>query len=264
MSLAGSRYAAGVEYDGSQFHGWQYQCGQSSVQEVVESALSYVADHSVRVIAAGRTDAGVHGIGQVIHFDSAQSRPLRGWLRGTNTRLPTGVTLSWVHPVDVKFHARYSAIARSYRYVLCNRMVPPTYLSRLVTWDHRTFNLTRMRSAARTLLGRHDFSAYRAASCQAHSPVRELRRLDVQQLDGWIWFDLLADAFLQRMVRNIVGVLLAIGAGEKEVDWAESVLQSRDRTRGGITAPAAGLYLVNAIYPDTYTGIRRMNPCRFW
>jgi|TARA_B100000809_G_scaffold255148_1_gene293288 tRNA pseudouridine38-40 synthase len=121
-----------------------------------------------------------------------------------------------------------------------------------------------MRSAARTLLGRHDFSAYRAASCQAHSPVRELRRLDVQQLDGWIWFDLLADAFLQRMVRNIVGVLLAIGAGEKEVDWAESVLQSRDRTRGGITAPAAGLYLVNAIYPDTYTGIRRMNPCRFW
>ncbi len=233
-------------------------------QEVVESALSYVADHSVRVIAAGRTDTGVHGIGQVIHFDSAQSRPLRGWLRGTNTRLPTGVTLSWVHPVDVKFHARYSAIARSYRYVLCNRTVPPTYLNRLVTWDCRTFNLTRMRSAARTLLGRHDFSAYRAASCQAHSPVRELRRLDVQQLDGWIWFDLLADAFLQRMVRNIVGVLLAIGAGEKEVDWAESVLQGRDRTRGGITAPAAGLYLVNAIYPDTYTGIRRMNPCRFW
>jgi tRNA pseudouridine38-40 synthase len=253
-----------VEYDGSQFHGWQYQCGQCSVQEAVESALSYVADHPVRVIAAGRTDTGVHGIGQVIHFDSAQSRSLRAWLRGTNAHLPTGVTLSWVHPVDAKFHARYSAIARSYRYVLCNREVPPTYLSRLVTWDYRRFNVTRMRSAARTLLGRHDFSAYRAAACQAHSPVRELRRLDIQQLDGWIWFDLLADAFLQRMVRNIVGVLLAIGAGEKEMDWAELVLQSRDRTQGGITAPAAGLYLVNAIYPDTYTGIRRMNPCRFW
>jgi hypothetical protein len=151
MSLEGSRYAAGVEYDGSQFHGWQYQCGQSSVQEVVESALSFVADHPIRVIAAGRTDTGVHGIGQVIHFDSAQSRSLRAWLRGTNTRLPTGVTLSWVQPVDVEFHARYSAIARSYRYVLCNRTVPPTYLSRLVTWDHRAFNLTRMRSAAQTV-----------------------------------------------------------------------------------------------------------------
>ena len=264
MSLEGSRYAAGVEYDGSQFHGWQYQCGQPSVQEAVESALSYVADDSVRVIAAGRTDTGVHGIGQVIHFDSAQSRPLRAWLRGANTRLPTGVTLSWVRPVDLKFHARYSAIGRSYRYVICNRSIPPTYLSQLVTWDYRTFDLMRMRSAARALLGRHDFSAYRASSCQAHSPVRELRCLDIQQVDGWIWFDLLADAFLQRMVRNIVGVLLAIGAGEKEVSWAQSVLQSRDRTQGGITAPAAGLYLVNVIYPDTYAGIPRMSPCRFW
>ncbi len=258
------RYAAGVEYDGSQFHGWQFQKGQASVQESVENALSCVAGDPIRVIAAGRTDSGVHALGQVIHFDSKRERSVGSWIRGANTHLPTGAVLRWVVPVGENFHARYSAIGRSYRYVICNRSTRPTYLYGRVAWDYRALNLERMRLAARSLLGRHDFTAYRAASCQARSPVRELLRLEANEVAGWVWFDLFADAFLQRMVRNIIGVLLDIGAGEQDVDWAAAVLSGRDRTKGGVTARAEGLYFINAKYSSDFPQIPTMEPCRFW
>lgn len=246
-----ARIALGVEYNGHGFVGWQFQDNGPSVQACVEEALGKVADHPVRVVCAGRTDTGVHALGQVVHFDSEAKRDLRAWVFGCNTHLPQGVAVVWAREVSDEFHARFGAKQRRYRYVILNRPVRPTFLAHRVSWEFRPLDASLMMEAARYLVGQHDFSAYRAAGCQAKSPVREVSRIDVWRQDDMVFVEIEANAFLHHMVRNISGVLLAIGSGEQSPQWARQVLESRDRTLAGMTAPAAGLYLLDVDYsPD--------------
>ena len=244
--------ACGVEYDGAGYSGWQAQPHAPSVQAVVEKALSKVANHPVQLCCAGRTDAGVHATHQVIHFETTAERREREWLLGGNTNLPDNVTLTWVRDVDDDFHARFSAEARSYRYVILTREVPSALLRRRVTWVHETLDAERMQAGARYLLGEHDFSSYRATACQAKSPVRTVHRLDISRQGDFIYLDIQANAFLHHMVRNIAGVLIAIGRGDRPVDWAAEVLTQRDRTLGGVTAPPDGLYFAEVEYPEAF------------
>lgn len=254
------RIALGVEYDGSRYGGWQAQSHDpDTLQARVEAALSRVADHPVQVICGGRTDAGVHASGQVIHFDTAAVRPMHAWVMGGNSHLPPDIGLRWAQPVADDFHARFSARRRAYRYVILNRPYRPALLSRRVSFDYRPLDAERMAEAAKPLLGEHDFSSYRAVACQARSPVRTLYRLDVQRQGELIILDIEANGFLHHMVRNIAGVLMAIGAGERPLDWSREVLESRDRSAGGVTAQPWGLYLVRVEYPPEF-GIPQLPP----
>ena len=243
------RIAAGVEYDGRRFHGWQTQGDERCVQDTVEAALSAVADAPIRVSCAGRTDTGVHALGQVIHFDSPVERPERAWVLGANTALPNDVSLRWARPVPDGFHARFSALSRSYRYFILDRSARSSLLAGRVTWIHRGLDAEAMRIAAEPLLGTHDFSSYRAIGCQAKHPVRTITHLAVQRVGEVIELRIRANAFLHHMVRNIAGVLIAIGRGDRGVGWAREVLEYRDRTLGGFTAPPDGLYLDRVEYP---------------
>jgi len=247
-----TRIALGVEYNGTPYCGWQYQDHSPSVQLEVETALSKVANHPVRVICAGRTDTGVHATEQVIHFDSEAERTEHSWVFGANANLPDSVSILWARSVSEEFHARFSAVRRRYRYVIFNRRVRPALLARRAVWEYRPLDEKRMAVAAEYLLGEQDFSSYRAIGCQARSPVRTLNYLRVQRQGELVILDLEANAFLQHMVRNIAGVLMAIGAGEQAPDWANEILQHRDRTRGGVTAPPDGLYLTGVDYPDEF------------
>lgn len=242
----------GVEYDGSRFHGWQTQVGVDTVQQRLETAISRVADHNVRIHCAGRTDTGVHGLGQVVHFDTSALRPPRNWLLGTNANLPPEVNVNWVHSVDENFHARFSATSRSYRYVILNRGTRSAIWRQRAVWIHRPLDEGRMRAAAGYLLGTHDFSSYRALGCQAKSPVRRVNRLDVGRSENRITIEISADGFLHHMVRNIAGVLIAVGVGDRPVHWSRQVLDYRDRTLGGVTAPPQGLYFVHVGYPECF------------
>ncbi|MCP5441461.1 MAG: tRNA pseudouridine(38-40) synthase TruA [Chromatiaceae bacterium] len=246
------RVAMGVEYDGSSFHGWQLQEHVDTVQGGLEQAISNVADHPVRVHCAGRTDAGVHGLGQVVHFDTDASRPMRSWILGTNVNLPAQINVTWAQQVPDSFHARFSAQHRHYRYLILNRMTRSAIWRDRAVWVHRPLNVEKMQQAARHLIGTHDFSSYRALGCQAKSPVRSITMLRVEREYDRIIIDLQADGFLHHMVRNIAGVLIAIGAGDRPVDWSRVVLEYRDRTLGGVTAPPHGLYLVGVGYPDEF------------
>ena len=241
-----------MEYDGRAYCGWERQPHCESVQAAVERALSRVADEPVRVTCAGRTDAGVHALGQVVHFDTGAVRPGHGWRRGANSNLPDGVAVVAAREVPADFHARFSARWRHYRYLLLNRPDRAAVLHGRVSWERRPLDLARIREAAALLVGTHDFSAYRASACQARSPIRTVHALDVQGRGARVWFDVVADGFLHHMVRNMVGVLLSIGARKAEPDWAREVLNGRDRTAGGVTASADGLYLVRVGYPDRY------------
>lgn len=250
-----TRYALGLEYDGTAFMGWQSQSHPGrTVQACVEDALSKVADHLAAVSCAGRTDAGVHAAGQVIHFDTHARRNLRGWLLGVNSNLPADVAARWILEVPKEFHARFSAEARQYRYVILNRATRPALAREQVTWIYRPLDAERMQAAGRHLVGTHDFSAFRSVECQAKQPVRNLQRLDVRREGERIVIDAVADGFLHHMVRNITGVLLAVGEGKREPDWAVSVLEGRDRTLGGVTAPASGLCL-SAVKYSAHFGI---------
>lgn len=247
------RIAFGVEYDGSRFSGWQVQePGVRTVQEAMETAVGRVAAGPVRVYCAGRTDTGVHATAQVIHFDTDAVRNERAWVFGTNANLPKEVCVLWARPVDDDFHARFSARRRRYRYVILNRPVRPTFLAHRVSWAFRPLDEARMAAAAAHLLGEHDFSSYRAVACQAKSPVRTLHRLDVTREGEFIFIDAEANGFLHHMVRNIAGVLMTIGSGEQPPDWSREVLEVRDRTLGGITAPPYGLYFTGVEYPERY------------
>lgn len=246
------RIACAVEYDGSGFSGWQRQDHARSVQASVEQALSFVADHPVEISCAGRTDAGVHATWQIVHFDTEAQRSLRSWLLGANANLPDAVRVLRVQAMDDDFHARFSAVARSYRYVILNREVRSALLCSRTAWERRPLAVERMRQAAGCLLGEHDFNAFRAVACQAKSPVRTVHRLQLNRSGGFVYLDIEANAFLHHMVRNIAGVLISVGSGERPVEWVEEVLIGRDRTRGGITAPAGGLYLVGVRYPPRY------------
>lgn len=247
-----NRIALGIEYNGSRFCGWQRQPQRCSIQDVVEQALSRLTGRPVAVVAAGRTDAGVHATGQVIHFDTPANRPLTAWIRGVNAFLPDSVAVLWAHPVNKEFHARFSATARSYRYVLLNHPVRPALNAGMVGWYHKPLDATLMQQAADFLLGEHDFSSFRAAECQANTPVRILRRLRVERSGEQIVFELTANAFLQHMVRNIVGALVYVGAGKQPPAWIVELLRQRDRTRAAPTFAADGLHLCHVAYDEVW------------
>ncbi|MGI9311231.1 MAG: tRNA pseudouridine(38-40) synthase TruA [bacterium] len=244
--------------------GWQYQDNADSVQARVERAIAAVADEAVRVVAAGRTDTGVHACGQVIHFDTDRRRAPQSWLRGVNTALPDDISLLWTQPVADDFHARFGARERAYRYVILNRAAAPSYLHGRVAWQYAPLAVDAMRAAAQALVGRHDFSAFRAAGCQAKSPEREVRRIDIGQRGAWIWIDVSADGFLHHMVRNLVGALLRIGEGREAVSWAARLLAGRDRARAAATAPANGLYFTRVEYDSRFNLPPPAAACRFW
>lgn len=248
-----TRLALGVEYDGTAFTGWQRQAHAArTVQGCLEKALERVADQPVEVVCAGRTDAGVHATGQVVHFDTTAQRELRSWLLGLNSNLPADIAVCWVNPVSDTFHARYRARARQYRYTICNRPTRPALTRSQMTWNHHPLDETRMQAGALHLVGEHDFSAFRAAECQARSPVRTVYRVDVRRVGDGVLIDVVASGFLHHMVRNIAGVLMTIGAGKQEPSWAYRVLAGRDRNLGGITAPPCGLCLVAVAYPPEH------------
>lgn len=246
------RIALGIEYDGSGFCGWQSQASGRSVQAVVDDALSRIADEAIVSQCAGRTDAGVHACGQVAHFDTRASRDPRAWSLGVNSHLPPDVAIRWAVPVPDDFHARFSAERRAYAFVISNRPTRPGLWQRRVCWQYRPLDVLRMREGAAHLLGEHDFSAFRAAGCQARHPVRRLLRLDVERHGELVVLTVEANAFLQHMVRNLAGVLMEIGAGRREPVWAREVLDGRDRRKAGMTAAAAGLYFLRASYPARF------------
>jgi tRNA pseudouridine38-40 synthase len=247
-----ARIAVGVEYDGRGFSGWQLQESVASIQQAVQAALGNVCDHPVEVTAAGRTDAGVHARGQVAHFESAAGRTERALVLGANSHLPAGVALRWARHVPDHFHARYSALARTYRYCILNRSARSALTAGRVAFLHRPLDVEPMRAAALHLLGSHDFSAFRAAECQARSPVRELTQLEVQRAGDFVLLEVTANAFLHHMVRNLAGLLVHIGQGEAPSDYAAEVLAARDRRIAPATAPAAGLYLWRVHYPAVF------------
>ncbi len=251
------KIALGIEYDGRAFHGWQVQGpGVRTVQGVLEAALAGVAAHAVRVVCAGRTDTGVHGVGQVVHIETGAQRTPRNWLLGANANLPDDVNVVWARPVADDFHARFAATGRAYRYLILNRQARSSLLAGRATWVRRALDAERMDRAAQALRGTHDFSSYRALACQAKSPVRTLRAISVRRHGDLLALDVAADAFLHHMVRNIAGVLITIGKGEQPEAWAAEVLALRDRTLGGVTAAPDGLYLVRVDYPERF-GIPR-------
>jgi tRNA pseudouridine38-40 synthase len=243
-----TRIALGLEYDGSAFAGWQAQAHATGVQSVVEAALSRLADHAVQVTAAGRTDAGVHAACQVVHFGTTSSRSELGWVRGTTSYLPTQISVLWAREVPDAFHARYSAQARRYLYVILNRKARPALAAQRVCWVRDPLDAARMQAGARHLLGEHDFSSFRAAQCQSRTPLRQLYEIEVQRRGELVLLTVCANAFLHHMVRNIAGVLIAIGTGARSPEWAAEVLALRDRTRAGVTAVASGLYLAGVRY----------------
>jgi tRNA pseudouridine38-40 synthase len=241
-----------VEYDGSDFFGWQIQKDGRDVQTCVERALSVVANEPVKAVCAGRTDSGVHAVGQVVHFDTTAARGERSWVLGVNSNLPDDVNACWTRVVPDDFHARFSALRRTYRYLILNRRVRSSLLRRRACWIHRPLDATRMQAGAGHLLGEHDFTSFRAANCQANTAVRTLHRLDVARRDDFIWITVTANAFLQHMVRNIVGALLKVGFGEREPEWIGDLLRQRDRTRAGVAAPPEGLYFTLVEYPPEF------------
>ncbi len=248
------RYALGVEYDGSDFKGWQQlgESGCASVQATLQDALSSVANAPVSVVCAGRTDAGVHGECQVVHFDSDVARDPRGWMLGTTTRLPPSVAVRWCVPVADDFHARFSARARRYRYRLLNRQVRPALYRQTLSWERRPLDADAMHEAAQALLGENDFSAFRSVQCQALHARRELQSISVRRHGEMVEIQVQANAFLHHMVRNIVGSLIPVGAGEQQVSWIGELLAGRDRNVAGPTAPPQGLVFVGPLYPDNW------------
>jgi len=237
------RIALGIEYDGSRFLGWQTQPGGGTVQDALESALSGIADSPVNVTCAGRTDRGVHARAQVVHFDTNADRPASAWVRGVNATLPDSMAVLWSRHVPDDFHARYAARSRTYRYVLLNRAVRPALAARYAGWYHAPLELEAMREAAGHLLGEHDFSAFRAAECQAKSPVRTLHAINIERHGECIEFTLRANAWLQHMVRNIVGTLVYVGKRKHPAQWTKQLLESRKRTLAAPTFGSEGLYL---------------------
>ncbi len=255
------RIALGLEYDGSRFLGWQTQPEGGTVQDALEEGLTTIAGASVSVVAAGRTDRGVHAREQVVHFDVEAARPMSAWVRGVNALLPASLAVLWATPVDATFHARYSARARSYRYVLINRGVRPALAAGRVGWFHAPLDIDAMRAAAQHVIGEHDFSAFRSSECQAKTPVRTVTFLDIEPRGERIDFVVRANAFLHHMVRNLVGALVYVGKGRYPPHWMHELLASRDRSLGAPTFSADGLYLETVEYEARW-GLpqRQMDP----
>ncbi|MDX1676876.1 tRNA pseudouridine(38-40) synthase TruA [Arsukibacterium sp.] len=246
------RVALGIEYDGTGFFGWQRQREVNSVQQELETALTKVANSPVEVFCAGRTDAGVHATGQVIHFDTEAVRDEKAWIMGTNSQLPDQIAVRWAKPVAEDFHARFSATARRYRYIICNKKYRPAILRSGLSHYHQPLDIGLMQQAAPVLLGEHDFSAFRAVQCQSKTPFRNVHHLQLSRVGDYLILDIKANAFLHHMVRNITGSLLEIGMGRKPVYWLGELLQSRNRTLAAATAKPGGLYLVDVDYPEQF------------
>ena len=246
------RIAALLEYDGSAYAGWQAQAHAPSVQRAVEAALGFVAGHELVAVCAGRTDAGVHALGQVIHFDTSAQRTARAWVLGANTRLPADVALRWAAEAPAAFHARYSAVRRTYRYLILNRSARSALARQRAAWIHRPLEVERMNTAAAVLIGEHDFSAFRSVECQSTSTRRRIERLIVARSADLVWVEITANAFLHHMVRNIVGTLIEVQVLADPAAALAEILASGDRRRGGPTAPACGLYLWHVDYPAPF------------
>ncbi|WP_339721652.1 tRNA pseudouridine(38-40) synthase TruA [uncultured Paraglaciecola sp.] len=247
------RLALGIEYNGALYHGWQRQQTVASVQQHVEEALAKIANEAINVTCAGRTDAGVHATCQVVHFDTNSQRPDRAWTIGMNRFLPKSIAVKWVKSMDDEFHARFSATARRYRYIIYNHRLRNSILPKGVTHIHSGYlDHELMHQAAQHLVGRHDFSAFRAVNCQANTPVRNMSRINVTRFGDFIMIDVTANAFLHHMVRNITGSLVKVGSKEKPVSWIKTLLQEKDRTKAAATAKPNGLYLVHVTYPEQF------------
>lgn len=243
------KFALGVEYDGSFYHGWQRQKSESTIQEEVEKALSIIANHKINVVCAGRTDAGVHSIGQVIHFSTNAVRKKSSWIIGANSHLSKYISVVWIKRVAEYFHARYSVIARSYRYIIYNYSFRSAIFENKLNHVYRKLDEKKMNSEAQFLLGEHDFTSFRALGCQSHSPYRNILKLNVWRRDDWVIIDITADSFLHHMVRNIVGSLIKIGVSKKQKFCIRELLEKKNRRYSGPTAPAKGLYLLFVQYP---------------
>ena len=246
------RLALRVEYRGTRYCGWETQRHDIAVQAVLEEALAAIADHPVATVCAGRTDAKVHAFGQIVHFDTMAERPLRAWTLGCNAKLPADISVTWAAEVADDFHARFSARERRYRYVIFNSTVRSALRAHQVAWVHRPLRFEPMQAAARHLVGRHDFSAFRAAGCQAKNPVRKVRALRLWQRGELIGLEIAANAFLQHMVRNIAGTLMEVGQGKREPDSVAHVLAAKDRRLAGPTASPDGLYFLGPVYPRRF------------
>jgi len=247
------KYALGIEYRGTAYCGWQRQTHCDSVQQNLESALSFVANHPLELVCAGRTDSGVHAVEQVAHFESSAERSERAWVLGANCRLPRDIRIKWVHPVAEDFHARFAARARSYRYIVLNHTVPSALFHDMSAFEFRSLDHRVMHECAQVLVGEHDFSSFRAAGCQAKSTSRNVHEISVSREGDLVFLDIKANAFLYHMVRNIAGSLLAVGKGERNIGWFERVFKTRHRVLAAATAPAGGLYFLRDHYEDRYT-----------
>lgn len=246
------RIALCIEYNGTNYSGWQRQKHVNSVQQEVEKALSVIAAHPVEVQCAGRTDAGVHGTGQVVHFDTVSNRKLVAWTMGVNAHLPKDIAVRWAKDVSDEFHARFTATARRYRYIIFNSAVRPGILCNGVSHYHGELDADKMHQAAQYLLGENDFSSFRAAHCQSRSPWRNIIHLNVSRLNNFVIIDIKANAFVHHMVRNITGSLINVGKGEQQPEWIQWLLEAKDRKLAGATAKAEGLYLVDVDYPQAF------------
>ncbi len=253
-AAAPQRLALCVEYDGSAFNGWQAQLSPrlATVQESLERALSSIAAHPVKLHCAGRTDAGVHGSGQIVHFDTSAVRPLKAWVAGANSMLGPHCAVKWAHPVPDTFHARFSALSRRYRYCIHNTRVRPALLASFVTSHRQPLDAAAMHAAGQYLLGEHDFTSFRGSACQSRTPMRRVLALSVTRHGAYVLIDIEANAFLLHMVRNITGVLMQIGEGRQPPAWAGELLQLRDRTQAAVTAPPNGLCLYQVRYPEHF------------
>lgn len=253
------RIALGVEYDGSQYHGWQAQTGLHTVQQVLEHALTKVADSDTSIVCAGRTDTGVHATNQIIHFDCEKERTIRSWIHGANSFLPKDVCVKWGREMPDNFHARYSALSRRYRYIIYNSPIRPALLRSNVTWQYRQLDHKAMQEAGQHLIGENDYTSFRSVECQSNTPMRNVHQLQVTRTGDLVMIDITANAFLHHMVRNIAGVLMAVGSGKRTSIWVQEVLQAKDRRLGAETAPPYGLYLVGVSYPKEF-GVIQTNP----
>lgn len=246
------RIALGIEYDGKDFYGWQQQPRLRTCQSELETALSKIADQPIRVHCAGRTDTGVHASGQVVHFDTNQARNVRAWTFGVNSQLPKDICVRWMKYVDDEFHARFAAVARYYRYIIFNSPNRPSLFHSHVTWQYRQLEHELMQEAAVNLIGEHDFTSYRAISCQSKTAIRHVSDLTVRRCGDLVIVDIKANAFLHHMVRNIVGVLISVGLGKQDPSWTAELLDAKDRSLGAETAPPNGLYLSKVDYPEKF------------
>ena len=247
-----TRIALGLEYDGHDFCGWQTQDNLPTIQRSLENALTKIADEPVHVFCAGRTDSGVHAIEQVVHFDTNAVRPDRAWVWGTNTHLPPSISVRWMQLVDDNFHARFSARARCYQYIIYNHSIRPAILARRVTWRYEKLDTDQMQEAGNYLIGEKDFTSFRSSQCESKTPMRDLQRLKVTRDQDIVVVEIQANAFLHHMVRNIVGVLIEIGKGAKKPEWIEEILLAKDRRKAASTVPPNGLYLSKVLYSPEY------------